>query len=785
MSEEDDDRHSTAVCNGRKGYLYKLAGGKPSGKVSKRWFVLGGFMLSYGKTKDGKHDEVIDITTIKDMHEGESDGAKSRFYFHISTNKRSYIFAATTADERGLWMASLKCNMAQNSTNQTNVSVEPKPDADKSLELNDYSPIPPPTFVPTAVPQATRETRAKIGRSRTLVGQTTSSFLTSPSNPAPHAGYLFKGQGKDIKKVHGWQKKWFSLKDGLLSYGTTKEEVRRVISVETIQEITEIYLPVTRGKYVFVLNTTLRPFILASAHISERTKWIETIRDKIVLSSLPAILMPIDEESLSSNNNNAEVPKEKEPAKSEAALPQPATSPPSTSMMQLGMQSAPANRIVITTNMTTSMPSIPPLHFPGHQSVPAHLAPVTLPENQNPISPRGTSPMGSPRKKDVLMDGYLYKGSGKDRKKPGGWQKRHFSLKESALTYGVNKNSVKGTVPLESIREVQLGPSKQKNKYIFMLVTTERIFFLYSSKEEDREAWIKAIKGALGKQTVVPSSQELEDATHKGPPADPADDKFLSPIPYNKGDGFLLVPEHEFIGSGDFPLSVMNVFKLFYSDESLPFCQAFHEKRGDLEMKVENWSIHPTYGNYREVVYRAPVKAALGPKSTIAVECQRYNMTREFLVYEQHLSLRDVPYGDTFRVESRWEYKATGDNTCKYSHYVGLHWLKNPFVKKIIISQTMKECKEAYEYYLKLVREEIKSKPHLLAPQPSSNRPQGGADTTVTEIATTEQPVAQRTDAANNSFFMRHAERIIFGLISIVVVLLAALLYQSMKHLLD
>jgi len=51
MSEEDDDRHSTVVCNGRKGYLYKLAGGKPSGKMSKRWFVLGGFMLSYGKTK--------------------------------------------------------------------------------------------------------------------------------------------------------------------------------------------------------------------------------------------------------------------------------------------------------------------------------------------------------------------------------------------------------------------------------------------------------------------------------------------------------------------------------------------------------------------------------------------------------------------------------------------------------------------------------------------------------------------------------------------------------------
>jgi len=97
--------------------------------------------------QDGKYDEVIDITTIKDMHEGETDMAKSRYFFHISTSKRSYIFAATTADERGLWLASLKCNMAQNGTNSGNasVSVEVKPDADKSLELADYTP-----FVPTA-----------------------------------------------------------------------------------------------------------------------------------------------------------------------------------------------------------------------------------------------------------------------------------------------------------------------------------------------------------------------------------------------------------------------------------------------------------------------------------------------------------------------------------------------------------------------------------------------------------------------------------------------------------
>jgi len=105
----------------------------------------------------------------------------------------------------------------------------------------------------------------------------------------------------------------------------------------------------------------------------------------------------------------------------------------------------------------------------------------------------------------------------------------------------------------------------------------------------------------------------------------------------------------------------------------------------------------------------------------------------------------------------------------------------------------MKECREAYEYYLKLVREEIKSKPHLTAQQaPAANQAgtaQGNVDAASTTVdnANGATPNSQRvTDTANNnSFFMKHAERIIFGLISVVVVLLAALLYQSTKHLLD
>jgi hypothetical protein len=65
--------------------------------------------------------------------------------------------------------------------------------------------------------------RPKIGRARGAQTQSQSAGFTSPLPLlTPQVGVLWKGQGKDPKKLRGWQKRWVSLKDGLLSYGNSK-----------------------------------------------------------------------------------------------------------------------------------------------------------------------------------------------------------------------------------------------------------------------------------------------------------------------------------------------------------------------------------------------------------------------------------------------------------------------------------------------------------------------------------------------------------------------------------
>jgi hypothetical protein len=69
------------------------------------------------------------------------------------------------------------------------------------------------------------------------------------------------------------------------------------------------------------------------------------------------------------------------------------------------------------------------------------------------------------------------------------------------------------------------------------LTTPSRIFFLYASKEEEREQWIKCIKAALGFQTVIPKmAEEVAPTNDEGPPAiDPGDEKYFSSVPYSSG----------------------------------------------------------------------------------------------------------------------------------------------------------------------------------------------------------------------------------------------------------
>eukprot|EP01117_Protostelium_nocturnum_P007559 TRINITY_DN2705_c0_g1_i4.p1 TRINITY_DN2705_c0_g1~~TRINITY_DN2705_c0_g1_i4.p1 ORF type:complete len:668 (-),score=251.39 TRINITY_DN2705_c0_g1_i4:246-2222(-) len=160
--------------------------------------------------------------------------------------------------------------------------------------------------------------------------------------------------------------------------------------------------------------------------------------------------------------------------------------------------------------------------------------------------------------------------------------------------------------------------------------------------------------------------------------------------------------------SASFPISVPKFFKLFFSDESSSFVQNYHKERGDSETVIKNWSSNSQFGNVRQVQYRAPVKAPIGPNTTRCDETQRYHLTKNRLLVETIGLYHDVPFGDTFRVEGRWEITSDGSSGCNLVASVCLYWIKKTWFKSKIESGTLKETKESFELWVNLAKQQLR-----------------------------------------------------------------------------
>jgi len=162
----------------------------------------------------------------------------------------------------------------------------------------------------------------------------------------------------------------------------------------------------------------------------------------------------------------------------------------------------------------------------------------------------------------------------------------------------------------------------------------------------------------------------------------------------------------EVILSADLNTSPLKFFKWFYSDQS-ELLTSYHISRGDKDLTMENWTEHPEYGKFRTINYIAPVKAAIGPSQTRLEETQRAYVSKERVTIETVSRMHDIPYGDYFRVESRHEVLATGDNKCKLTMSCQVNFLKRTFFEGKIKTGTMTEMKSSCSMWQQIVQQEI------------------------------------------------------------------------------
>lgn len=214
--------------------------------------------------------------------------------------------------------------------------------------------------------------------------------------------------------------------------------------------------------------------------------------------------------------------------------------------------------------------------------------------------------------------------------------------------------------------------------------------------------------------------------------ADPFLDKdaldALPPLPARPADHATLV--ESFVVE----CSVARFFALAWSDAAgESFTPACAEARKHRELRVTPWRAHRGYGHARDLTFVAPTNASIGPRETHCHQTQSYRVYKTrvqngmddalpgvALVVDTSQVQKDIPYGDYFRVESRWVCRAApprlSPDTATFVNercevWVGLRipFQKTTMLRKVIEKSALEESRASVMGALALVERRLAS----------------------------------------------------------------------------
>ncbi|KAL8495679.1 hypothetical protein ACS0TY_019699 [Phlomoides rotata] len=168
------------------------------------------------------------------------------------------------------------------------------------------------------------------------------------------------------------------------------------------------------------------------------------------------------------------------------------------------------------------------------------------------------------------------------------------------------------------------------------------------------------------------------------------------------------------VAEAKFSIRAEEFFNLFFSDDSVSFHESFHKKCGDKDFKCTKWHPHEKFGQTREVSFQHPIKIYFGSRFGSCQEVQKYRVYRNgHLIVDTSQDISDVPYGDYFSVEGRWDLEPEEDDSkpgCRLRVYTNVAFSKKTMWRGKIVQSTVEECREAYAIWIDLAHELLKQK---------------------------------------------------------------------------
>ena len=189
----------------------------------------------------------------------------------------------------------------------------------------------------------------------------------------------------------------------------------------------------------------------------------------------------------------------------------------------------------------------------------------------------------------------------------------------------------------------------------------------------------------------------------------------------------------ELLCEAEFPISAYHFFATFLSDKS-SFLKDFHQEQGDKNVIFTQWKqMDAKFPGYmRNMTFSSPLGFSIGPESTHCDQTQRYSFYQYestageeelALVYETSQINTDVPYGDYFRVCTRWDIVDTSkhdksvandedieqytNHTSAFRVYLSVPFSKSTIMNGTIVQKTKAQCREFYEKFISAVNKRI------------------------------------------------------------------------------
>jgi len=158
-------------------------------------------------------------------------------------------------------------------------------------------------------------------------------------------------------------------------------------------------------------------------------------------------------------------------------------------------------------------------------------------------------------------------------------------------------------------------------------------------------------------------------------------------------------------GRGPVPASTKDLFRKIFLSPS--FWKDVLQRIGERDVNIASWSRGPSDYMERTVTFVHPLKIVMGPKQTNCEVVNRYSYTSQNgVVFEAEQHNLDVPYGNSFRVQTFYEINPLTSGSSEVIISVAVRWLQVPvgMIRRKIESGTIEGTTATVELFLEACR---------------------------------------------------------------------------------